>query len=115
MAEETNLLIDVDEGLARVRGNQMIYRKMLGLFLQSTEFDELEAALGKQDYPKAQQLAHTIKGMTGNLSLTRIFLLSTQLMTQLKDGPPNDATLADYRAALEATKTAVEAKIAEPA
>lgn len=101
--------IDLDEALTRVRGNKTIYRKMLGLFLQSKELDALEESLGRQDYPQAADLAHAIKGMTGNLSLTALFEASTKLMQELREGTPREESLREYREALKETRDQVEA------
>ncbi|MDL2327441.1 Hpt domain-containing protein [Ruminococcaceae bacterium OttesenSCG-928-A11] len=103
--------IDLDAGLGRVRGNKMIYGKMLGMFTGSGEFDALEAALAAGDWAKVSEVAHGIKGMTGNLGFTKLFDTSTELMVKAREGQPDDALVAAYRDALEKTREYV--KIAE--
>ncbi len=103
-----NQYIDTNEGLGRIRGNVAIYSRMLGLFLQSEEFDKFEAALASGNTGAAADVAHAIKGMSGNLSLTAVFNLSTDLMNQLRGGSYDEATLAQYREALAETKTQLE-------
>lgn len=83
-------LIGVEEALARVRGNKAIYIRMLGLFLKSDQFHVMEELLSQGNFEKASEAAHGIKGMTGNLSLNRVFFLSADLMTQLRQGPPDE-------------------------
>lgn len=105
--------IDLDAALARIRGNRKLYRRMLGLFTQSTEFAALEESLSAGDLNKAGEYAHSIKGMTGNLTLTKVFEASTLLMNELRQGILNDETVAAYRDALAKTRVYVDEVIAE--
>ena len=106
-------LIDLDDGLGRVRGNKKLFVRMLGLFMDSTEFAALEEALGQGDIAKIEHSAHTIKGIAGNLSLTALFNVSTELMQQARNGATQQATIDEYRATLEATKGRVTEVIAQ--
>ena len=101
-------IIDLDEGLGRVRGNKKVYRRMLGLFLKSAEFDALEDKLAAGDVAGAADVAHSIKGMTGNLSLVAVFDASTRLMQQLREGNADGEAIEQYRAALRTTMETVE-------
>jgi HPt (histidine-containing phosphotransfer) domain-containing protein len=101
---ELKKYIDVDDALSRVRGNKSLYRKMLNLFLQNEEFDNLDNYLAEKDYEKAAASAHAIKGMTGNLSFTALFECSTELLKQLQQGPPDETTVQNYHKALDMTK-----------
>lgn len=112
LSNEDKNYVDVDAGLARVRGNKMIYGKMLGLFLNSPEFAAFEECMAAGDWAKGVEVIHGIKGMTGNLSLTPLFELSSALNEQLKQGAPDAGTLAEYRDAYEKTRGAVEATVA---
>lgn len=100
--------INVKEGLARVRDNKKLYKRMLGLFLESGEFASLEEYLTQKEYAKAADSAHTIKGMTGNLSLTAIFNQSTRMMEDLRQGVASDEAEARFRAAYSQTRIYVE-------
>jgi HPt (histidine-containing phosphotransfer) domain-containing protein len=104
--------VDMEAGLARVRGNMVIFKKMLGMFLQSKEFAAFEESLEKKDYPKAAEVAHAIKGLTGNLALTSLFEESTKLMNQLREGTYDEETIRSYRSALTETRTHVEGILA---
>lgn len=113
MREELKQYVDMESALNRVRGNKVLYRRMLDMLLAATEFQTLEDNLAANDYVKAAETAHTIKGMTGNLSLPAIFESSTALMQQLRQGPPEEALLATYRDAKEKTIAAIHELIAE--
>jgi HPt (histidine-containing phosphotransfer) domain-containing protein len=113
MAEDISKYIDLDTALTRVNGKKAMYRKLLGLFLKSPEFTALEEALAAADYAKAAEVAHGIKGMTGNLALTEVFNTSTELMLELKKGVCDAVLVENYRAALEGTRASVTSLIAE--
>lgn len=114
MQENFKEYVDMDSALNRVRGNKMLYRKMLDMFLSSKEFDALEEALGAGDNQRAGEIAHAIKGMTGNLSFTKLFETSTELMNQMRQGGDADPdTLASYREAFATTFSMVKELAAE--
>lgn len=101
--------VDVDTALSRVRGNKKIYVRMLGLFLKSEEFATFEERLEADDRPGAGEVAHAIKGMTGNLGMDPLFEVSNQLMDELRAGTRDEEKIALYRDTLEKTRQSVEA------
>lgn len=106
-----NNYIDMETGLSRIRGNKKLYIRMLDMFLKSKEFEALDQSLGEKDYAKAADVAHGIKGMTGNLSLTALFEISMQLMQELKSGAPDEGTVKNYYDILSATRAEVTSVI----
>ncbi len=100
--------LDIEDGLARVRGNEKLYRRMLQLFLLSPEFDQMEEALQGGDYARASELAHAIKGLTGNLSLALLFEQSGTLMVQCKNGAPDASLVEQFREALAESRNQVK-------
>ena len=115
MENQENLkqYIDTETALSRVRGNKAIYKKMLGMFFQSTLFTDLENTLSQKDYPKASEIAHGIKGMTGNLGMNILFEESSKLMVQMRSGAPDEQDLKNYREAVIKTREYTEKIIAE--
>ena len=112
--QEIKPYADVESGLARIRGNANLYLRMLGLVLQSEEFEKLEQALQLSDYEAAANVAHAIKGISGNLSLTMLFDDGTALMNELRQGSPSEDTLAKYRDTLERTLAVVQDIVRQP-
>jgi len=113
MAENESLLtrddcIDIKEGLARVRDNKKLFRRMLGLFMESGEFAAFEDSLMQGDLTKAADVAHAIKGMTGNLSLTELFKISAKMMEELRQGIASEELQAAFRVAYSQTRMYVE-------
>ncbi|MCL2481117.1 MAG: hypothetical protein FWF38_05355 [Spirochaetaceae bacterium] len=111
--ENLSKYIDIDAALSRVRGNKAIYKKMLGLFLKNNSFADLENTISQQDYPKASEVAHGIKGLTGNLGMNILFEESSKLMVQMRSGAPDEQTLKNYREALTKTCEYAEKLVAE--
>ena len=100
--------INLKEGLSRVRDNKKLYRRMLGLFMESGEFAVLEDSLMQKDYQKAGDVAHAIKGMTGNLSLTLLYKISSRMMDELRQGIASEESQADFRDIYEKTRLYVD-------
>lgn len=68
-----NAGINYEAGLARFVGNTEIYARFLKEFLSDSTFAELETAMDQQELPSAFQAAHTLKGLTGNLSFDALY------------------------------------------
>jgi HPt (histidine-containing phosphotransfer) domain-containing protein len=77
--------INFDEGLKRIMNNTKLYVRLLTKFKDDTKLDELSVQLEAGDYEKAQVLAHTIKGVAANLSLTELFEKIRDLESQIKE------------------------------
>ena len=95
--------VDMNDALNRVRGNKKLYFRMMKMFKASTEFAALEEAIGNKDYVNAERFAHSIKGITGNLSLHLLFETSSKLMNELKQNTYDEKTYSDYQEALKLT------------
>ncbi|HMP84134.1 MAG TPA: response regulator, partial [Verrucomicrobiota bacterium] len=61
--------LDTRDGLSRVAGNRKLYLKLLRQFVaQQTDAPaQINEALARNDLPTAERLAHTVKGVAGNL------------------------------------------------
>ncbi len=61
--------LDAQDGLARVRQNQKLYRRLLRQFSeqQGPVISQVTDALSRGDVALAERLAHTLKGLAGNL------------------------------------------------
>ncbi len=61
--------VDVRDGLARVAGNEKLYLKLLRQFVaqQGSALTQISAALAQADVSTAERLAHSLKGVAGNL------------------------------------------------
>jgi len=103
LPQELSEFINYEEGLARIRGNKKIYSKTLEMFIRTKEFDNLEEALKKDDLEKAGYIAHTIKGMAGNLSIAKIFKISSVLQDEFEKGIRNEENISELFVAADKT------------
>jgi two-component system, sensor histidine kinase and response regulator len=80
--------IDVGAGIKRVGGNRKLYRDLLIKFRSNYNetVTEIKAALGDGDIETAQRLAHTVKGVSGNISADDLHEKATALDADLKNG-----------------------------
>jgi two-component system sensor histidine kinase/response regulator len=67
-------MLDQKAGLARMQGDQHLYRKMLLRFAQSQSsfVEQFGIAITSHDYGTAQRLAHTLKGTAGTIGATEL-------------------------------------------
>lgn len=87
---------NTEEGLARCMNNEEFYLKMVNMGLADERFEALGPALESGDKDTAFELAHALKGVLGNLSLTPIydpFSEMTELLRAKQD--------ADYKTMYE--------------
>jgi len=72
---------DLAEGLKRLQGNRKLYRKLLLDFAgEYTEtYDQIQQALASEDMARVHSLVHNIKGLSGNLSATRLQAAATEM------------------------------------
>ena len=79
---------DTAEGLARCMNNEDFYLKMVETGLRDERFDTLRPVLEAHDLDEAFEMCHAMKGVFGNLALTPIYdLISdmTELLRARKD------------------------------
>ncbi|MDH3346755.1 MAG: Hpt domain-containing protein [Desulfobulbaceae bacterium] len=72
-------------------GNVDLYLKLLRTFTPDNKdlLLRLWEAYTKKDYETAFLLAHTLKGVAGNLGITQVYLAATDLEKSLEDGKSN--------------------------
>lgn len=94
MAEERKSVleaggINVEEAMQRFMNNEQLWTKFLKKFKSDTSYENLVKTIEAKEWGKAFEAAHTLKGITGNLALSRLHtLVSTQ--TDYLRGEAND-------------------------
>jgi len=80
--------IDIDSGIQRVGGNRKLYRNILMKFRNSQAHvvAEIEAAVAASDLDTATRVAHTLKGVAGNISANELQAAALNLESALKAG-----------------------------
>lgn len=82
---------DISDGLNRLMNNEQIYIKLLKKLPDSIEKQEVLSFIESGDITTAIQNAHTIKGVTGNLSVTPLYTAYTKIVNLLRAGNISDA------------------------
>ena len=90
VSSETTL--DTKAGLSRVAGNEALYQKLLRQFAeqQATAGEQIRDALQRNETTLAERLAHTLKGVAGNIGATQVQSTAGALEKAIRDGAPAD-------------------------
>lgn len=83
--------VDTDEALGRFMGNAGLYVRMLGKFKKNAEENASLEYFESGDYETAVAKTHTLKGVTGNLSLTPLYEAYTEIVASLRAGENDKA------------------------
>ncbi|MBF0102559.1 MAG: cache domain-containing protein [Desulfobacterales bacterium] len=96
--------INIQLGMSRIRGNEILYRKILHQFF--TDFanmdEQIQNALKQEDFNKAHLLAHTIKGVSGNIGALLLQNHSAKLEASIKEKnkPDIEECLSEFKITL---------------
>ena len=104
--------IDVVDGLKRVAGNRNLYCNLLLKFRQShaRAVEDIRGALDAGDYERAHRIAHTVRGLAGNIGAKELQAAAAAVEAAFKDSDPARAETA--LPALEAALRRVVSSIA---
>jgi PAS domain S-box-containing protein len=112
--------LDVKLGLSRVMGKTKLYRDLLRKFArdQAPVPVALKAAAEAGDLATARRLAHTAKGLAGNIGATRLQEQAAELEEAIREGQPRariEALRAAWGAAQDALIAALNDRLAPAA
>jgi PAS domain S-box-containing protein len=110
--------LDMTNGLRRVLGKKPLYLSMLRKFVAGQKFvtANIFQELETNNWDKAMRLAHTLKGVSGNIGATNLQHLAENLETAIKDRMPReqvDSRLDLLIEPLESLITQLENKLLE--
>lgn len=98
-------------GLRRVGGNKKLYVKLLTKFRESqaTVLEKITEALRSGDSMTATRLAHTVKGVSGNLGAEYLFHVAADLENAIRDESDNlGELLAEFARQLKIVMGGIE-------
>ena len=98
-----NELIDINDALARVGGNMSLYKRLLGRFLEGDSIGDIENAIQSGNMEEAVRHAHSLKGVSANLSLVKVRAASIELEQLLKNNADHTACLTELKQVYNAT------------
>ena len=85
--------IDYVDAMDRMDNSEDLYKTLALKYLDNDNYAELIAAMDVGNYDDAYKAAHSLKGVSGNLSFKKIFDVSAAVSTALFQG--------EYQAAAE--------------
>ena len=74
---------DYEEVLGRLYSEALV-KKFVGKFLADQSFSSLESTLKAENYEEAFRAAHTLKGVSQNLSFTKLYQSSHEITEALR-------------------------------
>ena len=78
--------LSIKSGVKKVGGNKKLYGKLLRQFLENNKdaTNEIKRSLNQGDTETAARLAHTVKGVSGNLGAEELFPVAGELEKAIK-------------------------------
>lgn len=77
--------IDIDGSLARFGDMIEFYVKFLKKFSEDKNFEDLKIALDRSNVKKIEEIAHTLKGVAGNLGLNKVYQYSNEIVNLARE------------------------------
>ena len=104
--------ISIPSGLSRVGGNKELYVKLVCKLREGHEsaVPEIRAALQSGDRETAGRLAHTVKGVSGNLGAESLYRAAAELEKAIKEGRKNiEPPLTEFSSQLKIVMDGIRA------
>lgn len=95
--------VDTEGAVRRFSGNSGLYERFLNKFLSDPTFGMVTDAFKAGDAQLALTATHTFKGLTANLGLTKLYNISSEMVSLIRDGDYGAAagTFPDLKAAYD--------------
>ncbi|MDG6096486.1 Hpt domain-containing protein [Alteromonas sp. ZYF713] len=108
--QEQPMVIDFDFGLRQLNGNRsLLYRLLRKFAAEYQSLDtRLQTMLAQQEITEAENLVHTLKGVSGNLGCTAVYQSSRLVNEELKLGKPEQSSLKELIHRLAETIRVIE-------
>jgi len=90
-----DLCVDIEETLARLSNNAMLLERVMLKFIQDDKLPELEQAVNNWDPKVCEQIAHTLKGISGNLGMAALCRYCDNFVQNIRKGD-REAAVAEY-------------------
>jgi signal transduction histidine kinase/CheY-like chemotaxis protein/HPt (histidine-containing phosphotransfer) domain-containing protein len=109
--------VNVADGLNRVAGNRRLYRDLLGQFAskQRDAAAQISAALESGDSKLAERIAHTVKGVAGNLAIEEVQSAAQKVEKAIREGLDITPPLDGFATVLSTQVHAIEKALRESA
>lgn len=104
--------MDTDAALRRFVGSADLYGKFLNKFPEDDNFGKILPAFEKNDFETGLTAVHTLKGVSGNLGLTRLYGACSNTVVLIRAGKYDEAkqSYPELKAAYEEVCTLIAGK-----
>ena len=103
--------IDIDDGLLRFGDNEKLYLKLLNKFVADygNVAAQIQRYVDSEDFESALRLAHTMKGVGGNIGAKYVYQKAMEVEAALKtDGDDLAGVLAQFNIAVEVVCASID-------
>jgi len=90
-----DLGVDIEATLVRLSNNAMLLERVILKFIQDDKLPDLEQAVIDWNPEVAEQVAHTLKGVSGNLGMTVLCGYCDTFVQDIRKGD-GDAAVAEF-------------------
>ncbi|WP_428897690.1 PAS domain S-box-containing protein [Parelusimicrobium proximum] len=104
--------MNLKDGLKILNNNVKLYARLLGSFITNGLVPEFISSVERNDIKTAALKAHTVKGVSANLSLDSIYKMFIDFDKQIKDGvmpDPNGEAMKNLKAVYAQVSNAIDA------
>ncbi len=106
------MILDTGSGIKRVRGNRSLYRELLMQYIKQSAAvpRQMRKAVKQGHLELAANMAHSLKGVSGNIGAERVFLLTMELENAIKNKVAKDCIrlLDQLKTTLSNTNNAIK-------
>ncbi len=99
--------VNTEEALTRFMNNEALYIRMLKKYPAAAAGVDPAGKFAAKDYDGALTDTHTLKGVTGNLSLTPLYKAYSDIVALIREGKGDQAAKA-YEEMLPAEKAIID-------
>ncbi len=89
--ELKELGVNTEEGLDQLMGNDALYKKLLGKFVNLMERMEIDPNFDNTNFADIIDKAHAVKGTSGNLFITPVYESYAEIVSLLRNNQPEEA------------------------
>ncbi|MBF0102350.1 MAG: response regulator [Desulfobacterales bacterium] len=104
--------INIEDAMKRLKGNKRLLKELLLGFSKkyASITEEIRSEIQKGDFTTAERLAHTIKGISGNISANDLYVASGELEMAIKERKEENyiGLLSNFTEALQQVLTSLK-------
>lgn len=83
--------VETEQAVRRFGGNSALYMKFLVKFLDDPTFETVTEAFQKKNFEEMVTSAHTLKGVSANLGMMRLYEACSKVVALLRSGETETA------------------------